>query len=229
MKNCIACAEDIKLEALLCRWCSTRQDDASFNVISHTPQTDESSEKSIPKTTSVTARSFDPGRWPKDEDEQAQGLGQQVQPPSPSEHLKPLRWPEEEKDSGSSESGLVPFATPRKLTKTPGFQGGEATSQFVTGLFTIGCIAAAVIGTLAYLYNPNIQRSVDGWLTNVFSDTGSYFDAGYSDAKNNNAEKNSSIGYANAYCSLITSVQNLPSDLARQEYLRGCVSYVTSP
>jgi hypothetical protein len=241
MKNCIACAEEIKLEALLCRWCSTRQDDASFSATSQTPQADEFSEKSISKTASVTAHSFDPGRWPKEDEERAQGLPQQEQLPMSSEHLKPLRWPEEEKAISSRVNQNKAFGAVWKHSEPavskrsepaanlPRGRQGNFWSTPIVSLVSLVIGVALVLSGLAYTYNPNYQRSVDGWLTNVFSDTGSYFDAGYSDAKNNNADRNSSLGYANTYCSVITNAQYFPSTLARQEYFRGCISYTTSP
>jgi hypothetical protein len=57
--NCVACAEEIRSDALLCRFCQTRQDDPQFSRIAATGQDgNSSSEEANPSSSKKTRAAY---------------------------------------------------------------------------------------------------------------------------------------------------------------------------
>ncbi len=214
MKHCIACAEEIKEAALLCRWCRTKQNDPAFKNIDNSEGMELQTSSTLKIAPWALERSYKM-RTPESQSEPTVVADGSDPVMSPVE----VAYRELRKNSSKLTEEVGPsdeHHAPRNILLTKSVWGVLVFATFI-------------VGSLAYIYNPNLQASVDGWLTNLFSETGSHFTQGYEDAKKNGAEKNDSIAYANAYCSIVTGAQNLPSHLAQQEYFKGCVAYITAP
>jgi hypothetical protein len=212
VKACVACAEDIKPNALLCRWCGTKQDNPEY--VRAVSGTQAEQPAIVLEDKPVAVESALP--WNKQVLDDRQNLIGVI----------------EGSDSPLSEDSQNPQIKKPSYTR-PG-NSDDDSGQVKRNLpavkvITIISAIALFVSGLAYTYNPDYRYQFDSLMTNLFSNNSSYYQAGFNDARKLGASQHQTVGYASVYCSLITDAIGLSEADARNEYLKGCMDYVTSP
>lgn len=212
MKSCVACAEDIKPQALLCRWCGTRQDNPDYASPPSVPHPEKVTSDSGPEPNGIESTLA----WDKQVLNGRQNLMHAA----------------ESRDYSSTED----FETPSSKVpyyRRPSSSRGEAAevSQTFPILRVLAIVVACVlfVSGLAYTYNPDYRYQFDALFTNLFSSEGSYYKKGFEDARKLGASQNQTAGFAVTYCSIIANASGLEEAVARNEYFKGCVDFVQKP
>lgn len=242
-KDCIACAEPIRHNAVLCRHCKTRQDDPGFQESGF--QSKGRKQKQSPQKALACLSCGNPDAG----DFFCSLCGEQLQNDEPDEINSSLNAKCPRCDSYALSGGVCDTCGYRDLTSdfndtrsrvqssarklqrqsaddtAPAQNSGNSGFALASWVLVIFLI---VVGAL--LSNPSASRSLGDWFSTVFSGQVNYFEKGYQAAKNLDAEKNASQSYAFAFCTVIAANwPSLPSENAVNSFTQGCMKFITEP